>query len=62
MRQSRIERCAIFLCKKTEENVISLLTYTAVYAIIIVSGGHEPTDKAVTANCDSCQQSQLLEK
>nr|DAH16508.1 MAG TPA: hypothetical protein [Caudoviricetes sp.] len=28
-----------FLCKKTEENVIYPLTYTAVYAIIIVSGG-----------------------
>lgn len=35
--------CAFFVaqkvCKKSEKNVIYPLTYTAVYVIIIVSGG-----------------------
>lgn len=35
--------CAFFVaqkvCKKSKKNVICLLTYTAVYAIIIVSEG-----------------------
>lgn len=39
MRRSRIEMCAIFFAKNLKKNVIYPLTHTAVYAIIIVSGG-----------------------
>ena len=39
MRRSRIERCAIFLCKKTEENVICRLAYCREYGIIIYVKG-----------------------
>nr|DAZ82910.1 MAG TPA: hypothetical protein [Caudoviricetes sp.] len=35
----RLFRCVKKVCKKPEKNEICPLTYTAVYVIIIVSGG-----------------------